>query len=88
MSAHTPHELADAFPADAAALHRLKGSDAHFARLAEQHHAVNRAIHRVETGVEPASDARLEALKKERLHLLDAIAARLEAEAEDPAPTL
>lgn len=78
MSAHTPHELADTFPADAAALRRLKQEDAHFARLAERHHQVNRAIHRIEAGVEAASDERLEALKKERLHLLDEIAAMLE----------
>jgi len=78
MSAHTPQELADTFPADAAALHRLKLADAHFARLAERHHQVNRAIHRIESGVEAASDTRLEALKRERLHLLDEIAAMLE----------
>ncbi|MFO6446417.1 YdcH family protein [Erythrobacter sp. NE805] len=78
MSAHTPHELAETFPADAAALHRLKTTDAHFARLAERHHAVNRAIHRIEAEAEAASDARLEALKRERLHLLDEIAALLE----------
>ncbi len=80
MSAHTPHELADAFPEDAAALHRLKTSDAHFARLAERHHQVNRAIHRIECEAEAASDERLEALKKERLHLLDEIAEMLENE--------
>lgn len=79
MSAHTPNELAEVFPDDAEALHRLKLTDAHFARLAEQHHAVNREIHRVETEIEPASDERLEELKKERLHLLDEIAAMLEA---------
>jgi uncharacterized protein YdcH (DUF465 family) len=79
MSAHTPHELADAFPADADAIHRLKTGNAHFARLAEQHHAVNREIHRIETEIAPASDDRLEALKKERLHLLDEIAAMIEA---------
>lgn len=78
MSAHTPHELADTFPQDAAALHRLKLTDAHFARLAERHHQVNRAIHRIEAGTEAASDARLETLKKERLTLLDTIAAMLE----------
>ena len=79
MSAHTPNELAEVFPDDAEALHRLKLTDAHFARLAEQHHAVNREIHRVETEIEPASDERLEELKKERLHRLDEIAAMLEA---------
>jgi len=79
MSAHTPHELADAFPGDAAALHQLKLTNAHFARLADQHHAVNREIHRIETEIDAASDDRLEALKKERLHLLDEIAVMLEA---------
>jgi uncharacterized protein YdcH (DUF465 family) len=78
MSAHTPHELADAFPEDAAALHRLKQENAHFARLAQRHHDVNRAIHRIECEAEAASDERLEALKKERLHLLDEIAMMLE----------
>jgi uncharacterized protein YdcH (DUF465 family) len=79
MSAHTPNELADVFPDQADTLHQLKLTDAHFARLAEQHHAVNREIHRIETEIDAASDDRLEALKKERLHLLDEIAAMLEA---------
>lgn len=78
MSAHTPNELAEIFPEDAEALRRLKLGDAHFARLAERHHVVNREIHRIESEVEAASDERLEALKKERLNLLDAIAAMLE----------
>ena len=79
MSAHTPNELAEVFPDDAEALHRLKLTDAHFARLAEQHHTVNREIHRIETEIDAASDDRLEALKKERLHLLDAVAEMLQA---------
>lgn len=79
MSAHTPNELVDVFPQDAATLHRLKADNAHFARLAEQHHVLNREIHRIESEVDAASDERLEGLKKERLHLLDAIAAMLEA---------
>ena len=78
MSAHTPNELAAIFPKDAATLHRLKITDAHFARLAERHHQVNRTIHRIECGIEAASDERLEALKRERLNLLDEIAAMLE----------
>ncbi|MFO6430965.1 YdcH family protein [Erythrobacter sp. W302b] len=79
MSAHTPNELADVFPDKAEALHQLKLTDAHFARLAEQHHTVNREIHRIETEIDAASDDRLEALKKERLHLLDAVAEMLQA---------
>lgn len=78
MSAHTRHEIADVFPADTAVLHRLKASNAHFARLAERHHAVNRTIHRIACETEAASDERLEALKRERLTLLDEIAAMLE----------
>lgn len=86
MSAHTPHELHEEFPQDAAAIHRLKTGNAHFAKLAEQHHVVNREIHRIETETDAASDDRLETLKKERLHLLDAIATMLEAESEGAAP--
>ncbi len=78
MSAHTPNELADTFPEDAATLHRLKMTDPHFVRLAERHHEVNRTIHRIEIEAEPASDERLETLKRERLHLLDEIATMLE----------
>lgn len=86
MSAHTPHELHDEFPDAADAIRHLKLTDAHFARLAEQHHTVNRAIHRVETEVEPASDAHLEGLKKQRLHLLDEIAAMLNQASKGTAP--
>ena len=78
MSMHTPNELAEAFPEDAAALRRLKQESARFARLAAQHHSVNRAIHRIECEAEPASDIRLAALRRERLNLLDQIAVMLE----------
>ena len=33
----------------------LKTGDAHFARLADEYHALNRAVHRAETNVEPIS---------------------------------
>lgn len=79
MSAHTPHELHDEFPRDSEALHRLKMSNAHFNNLAARYHAVNRAIHRIETEVEPCDDFHAEDLKKQRLRLLDEIAAMLEA---------
>ena len=72
---HTPHELADEF--DSAELHALKMSDAHFAKLTEQYHDLNREIHRIEAEVEPTSDSHLEGLKKQRLALLDEVAASL-----------
>ncbi|SDT99076.1 YdcH family protein [Stappia sp. ES.058] len=76
---HVPHELHEEFPDKADALHALKLSNAHFAKLADEYHALNREIHRIETEVEPASDDALEELKKKRLHLKDEIAALLAA---------
>jgi hypothetical protein len=76
---HVPHELHEEFPDAAEALHVLKTTNAHFTRLAETYHAVNREIHRIETQVTPASDEALENLKKQRLHLKDEIAAMLAA---------
>lgn len=78
---HVPHELADDFPEHAERIHALKLSDAHFAKLADAYHEVNRAVHRVETRVEPASEAYEEDLRKQRLRLKDEIAAILNAKA-------
>ena len=71
---HAPHELAEEFPEAAALLSRLKAEDAHFARLADRYHALNRDIHRAETDVEPTSDAHATEMRRERLHLKDQIA--------------
>jgi hypothetical protein len=76
---HVPHELHEEFPEAAETLHALKTNDAHFARLADEYHAVNREVHRIETDVEPTSDEVLEDLKKKRLNLKDQIAAILAA---------
>ncbi len=70
---HTPNDLRDEFPEAMDVLHQLKVSDAHFATLADRYHDLNREIHRAESDVEPASDTRLETLKKQRLALLDEI---------------
>ncbi|CTQ56223.1 hypothetical protein LP7551_04782 [Roseibium album] len=78
---HVPHELHEEFPEAAEALHTLKTNDAHFARLADEYHTLNREVHRIETNVEPAADEVLEDLKKKRLHLKDQIAVLLTAAA-------
>lgn len=70
---HTPNDLRDEFPDAVDILHQLKVHDAHFAKLAERYHDLNREIHRVESDVEPASDERIETLKKQRLSMLDDI---------------
>ena len=74
---HTPHELAEEFPGQEALIHDLKTSDAHFKKLAETYHDVNRAIHRAETHVEPTDDFNATALRKKRMQLKDEIAAKL-----------
>lgn len=75
MSQHTPNELTEIFKRDADLISRLKQDDAHYARLAEDYHAVNRAVHRHESETETLSDAHAEELKKKRLKLLDEITA-------------
>ena len=70
---NTPHELAEEFPEYAAKMHDLKVSDAHFAKLFEEYHDVNRAIHRAETNVEPTDDMHMETMRKTRMALKDKI---------------
>jgi uncharacterized protein YdcH (DUF465 family) len=74
---HVPHELADEFPDHANKLHELKISNVHFARIADQYHALNREIHRIEAGVEPATDERTTILRKQRLEMKDEISSLL-----------
>lgn len=69
------HDLHDAFPGEADALHRLKLESEAFRMMAQRHHLLAKAIHRIEAGIEAASDQRLEELKKERLTILDEVAA-------------
>jgi len=74
---HTPHELTADFPEYAEKIHTLKESDAHFAKLYEEYHEVNRQVHRAETDVEPTGDDEMEALRKERMRLKDELYAIL-----------
>ncbi|MCI4666420.1 MAG: YdcH family protein [Neomegalonema sp.] len=76
---HTPHELHEAFPEHADTITKLKTSNAHFARLADEYHELNRTIHRAETNVEPMDDFHIEDLRKRRLKLLDEISPLLRA---------
>ncbi|MFC4667245.1 YdcH family protein [Seohaeicola nanhaiensis] len=73
MSQHTPHELHEEFPDKAAKIQELKASNPHFARLADEYHEVNRAVHRAETNVEPMDQLAETELRKKRAHLKDEI---------------
>jgi uncharacterized protein YdcH (DUF465 family) len=74
---HVPHELHEEFPGDLKLLHALKTGNAHFAKLADRYHEINRDIHRAEAGVQAMADDALETLKKQRLSLKDEIASML-----------
>lgn len=78
---HTPHELHDEFPDFAERISTLKQSDAHFARLAERYHVLNRKVHSAETNVAPMEELAEMQLRKERAALKDEIYAYLKAEA-------
>jgi uncharacterized protein YdcH (DUF465 family) len=79
---HTPHELPEEFPEFAEQMSALRPSDAHFVKLSDSYHTLNRAIHRSETDVEPVSDAHMAEMRKERLALKDEIYAYLKAQSE------
>jgi hypothetical protein len=70
-------DLHDLFPADEALLRRLKMEDPHFRTLADRFAGLDDQVLRIERGEDPASDTRTEELKKQRLALLDEIAAHL-----------
>ena len=78
---HTPHELAADFPEHADRIHALKESDAHFSKLMDDYHALNREVHRAETLVEPVSSEVETELRKRRALLKDELYRRLTAEA-------
>ncbi len=65
------HDLLHEFPEHRDAIHELKVSDAHFARLFDEYHDVDHEVHRIETGIENTSDDYLEGRKKRRLYLKD-----------------
>ena len=74
---NTPHELAEEFPQLADKIHEMKTSNAHFARLADEYHEINRQVHRAETNVEPVDGMTETLMRKKRAALKDEIAKML-----------
>ncbi len=70
---HTPHELHEEFPEYAEKMTALKTSDAHFNKLADEYHEVNRMVHRAEAKIEPVADEAETELRKKRAALKDEI---------------
>ncbi len=54
-------------------IHALKLSNAHFKHLLDRYQTVDNEIVRIETELEPASDARTQQLKHSRLQLKDEV---------------
>jgi uncharacterized protein len=75
---HFLHDLHAEFPADSEILHGLKLTDKHFPKLADDYHALNKDIQRIENGMEASSDDRLEDYKKRRLVMLDEVSAMID----------
>lgn len=77
---HTPHELAADFPEHVDRIHMLKEGDAHFGRMMDEYHEINREVHRAETEVEPISPDAETDLRKRRAFLKDELYRMLTAE--------
>lgn len=72
------HPLINEFPELRERIHEMKG-DAHYTKLSSAYEAVDKEIVRLAGGLEHASDADLESLKKQRLQAKDALYALLTA---------
>jgi uncharacterized protein YdcH (DUF465 family) len=70
---NTPHELAEEFPQHVERMHQLKTEDAHFAKLFDEYHEVNRAVHRAESRVEVIDESAEETLRRRRMAIKDQI---------------
>ena len=76
---HTPHELHEEVPELADKITELKTSDAHFAKLADEYHELNRAVHRAETNIEPVEELAEVEMRKKRAALKDQLYSMLKA---------
>lgn len=74
---HTPHELIEEFPDQIDTMHTLKEANAHFAKIYDEYHFINRAIHRAETDVEPTDDLHISEMRRQRMALKDQVSAAL-----------
>ena len=71
------HDLAHEFPEFKDAIHNLKMTNNHFARLFGEYQDVEKEVRRIEQDIELVSDEIAEDLKKKRLSLKDELYAML-----------
>jgi hypothetical protein len=60
-------------------MQKLKVENAHFAKLCDEYHEVNRAVHRAESLIEPTDTAHETELRQQRTRLKDEIWALISA---------
>lgn len=77
---NTPHQLVEDFPDYADRISVLKAANPRFAKIYEEYHDVNRAIHRAEVEVEPVCDEYMDDMRKTRMSLKDELYAMLRAD--------
>jgi uncharacterized protein YdcH (DUF465 family) len=73
------HPLAQDFPELRDRIHALKTSSTHFVRLEREYEDLDKAITRLESGVEHGSSAELEQKKQQRVALKDELYTLLKA---------
>lgn len=72
-----PIDLNHAFPDFIEQMHTMRATDGHFKKLYEDYLAIEKELHRIESGAETPADTYVEELKKKRLALKDDMSAVL-----------
>ncbi len=65
------HDLNHEFPEYSDKIHALKTGNAHFAKLFDEYHDVDKEVRHIEQALETPSDEYTEEIKKKRLNLKD-----------------
>lgn len=72
------HDLVHELPQYKDKIHTLKTSNAHFRKLFDEYHDLNRAIESMESEVTPTATATEEQAKRKRLQLKDQMVAMMD----------
>jgi len=67
------HELSTEFPEHKEVIHHLKMENAHFKKLYEKYHELEKEIYHINTGIEVVDDNQMHVLKARLLHIKDEI---------------
>lgn len=67
------HDLLHEFPEKKEKIHELKTTNTHFRKIFDEYHEADHAIHSIESGATPTTDAHLNELRIKRVSLKDSI---------------